>query len=80
MVSAAENAVVLLVKIVDGRQKKHYRRDNKVDNFMVGPQCEETIEEESYIWAKYGYIVEDKSPSTKILGVPAYKDTSHNYD
>ena len=58
MAFIVENAVVLPVKIVDERQKKHYRRDNKMDDFIVGAQCEETIEEESYIWAKYGYIVE----------------------
>ena len=80
MVSAAENAVVLPVKIVDERQKKHYRRDNKMDDFIAGAQCEETIEEEYYIWAKYGYIIEGKSPSTKILGVPANEDTFHYYD
>lgn len=51
-----------------------------MDDFIVGTQCEELNEEESYIWAKYEYIVEDKSPSTKILGVPAKEDISHDYD
>lgn len=51
-----------------------------MDDFMVGPQCEETIEEEYYIWAKYGHIVQGKSPSTKIIGVPANEYTSHDYD
>ena len=87
-----------------------------MDDFMVGPQCDEMIEEElgrggrsflellddaaqldedlveimaswkensndkSPMYAKYEYVVEGKSPSTKILGVPANEDTSHDYD
>jgi hypothetical protein len=87
-----------------------------MDDFMVGPQCDEMSEEEfergkrrllelfddaaqldedlveimaswkeddndkSPMYTKYGYIVEGKSPSTKILGVPANEDTSHDYD
>lgn len=87
-----------------------------MDDFMVGPQCDEISEEEfergkrrllelfddaaqldedlieimeswkqhckdnSPIYAKYEYVVEGKSPSTKILGVPANEDTSHDYD
>ena len=51
-----------------------------MDDFMIGPQCEEMNEEESYILAKYGHFVEGKSPSTKVLGVPENEDTSFDYD
>ena len=32
------------------------------------------------IYVKYGYIVEGKTPSTKVLDVPKNEDTSHDYD
>ena len=86
-----------------------------MDDFIVGPQCEEIEEEfergkrsllepyddfeqfekdlletmetwkensndKSSIYIKYGYIVEGKTPSTKVLGMPANDDTSHDYD
>lgn len=87
-----------------------------MDDFMVGPQCEEMREEDfergkrsflellddapqlnedlieiveswkqhckdnSPIYTKYGYVMDGKSPSTKVLGVPANEDTSHDYD